>query len=162
MLWTICGSMFEPGTHISLTWVSLIPEKKFVYCISSYKTRGYYFFVEPTTAGIIRMWVLFEGVDYSKKVPTLEYKVRVFNIMFVFSVSCLFKLNDFNDYLVFWNLKMKTYHFLKSFFTTSVLILNNLNYNITKTLKKCLPILPAGIYRGRILLTILWHYCGHY
>ena len=43
-----------------------------VYRISSNKTRGYYFFAGPSTAGIIRMRVLFEGVDYSKKVPTLE------------------------------------------------------------------------------------------
>ena len=40
--------------------------------ISSNKTRGYYFFAGPSTAGIIRMRVLFEGVDYSKKVPTFE------------------------------------------------------------------------------------------
>ena len=31
------------------------------YRISSYKTRGYYFFTEPSTEGIIRMRVLFEG-----------------------------------------------------------------------------------------------------
>ena len=39
-----------------------------------HKTRGYKFFVEPSTAGIIRMWVLFEGVDYSKKLTTLKVK----------------------------------------------------------------------------------------
>ena len=48
------------------------------YRISSYKTRGYYFFVRPSTAGIIRMRVLFEGVDYSKKVSILENKARIF------------------------------------------------------------------------------------
>ena len=34
---------------------------KLTYRISSYKTRGYYFFKRPSTAGIIRMRVLFEG-----------------------------------------------------------------------------------------------------
>ena len=43
-------------------------------CISSYKNRGYYFFTRPSTAGIIRMRVLFEGVDYSKKLSTLKVK----------------------------------------------------------------------------------------
>ena len=51
---------------------------KHAYRISSYKTRGYYFFARPSTAGIIRVRVLFEGVDYYKKVPTLENKARVF------------------------------------------------------------------------------------
>ena len=45
-----------------------------IYRISSYKTRGYYFFAGPSTAGIIRVRVLFEGVDYSKKLPFLEIK----------------------------------------------------------------------------------------
>ena len=37
------------------------------YRISSYKARGYYFFGGPSAAGIIRMRVLFEGVDYSNR-----------------------------------------------------------------------------------------------
>ena len=47
------------------------------YRISSYKTRGYYFFAGPSTAGIIRVRVLLEGVDYSKKLPFLEIKARL-------------------------------------------------------------------------------------
>ena len=48
------------------------------YRISSYKTRGYYFFVWPSNEGIIRTRVLFEGVDYSKRSQTLENKARIF------------------------------------------------------------------------------------
>ena len=50
-----------------------------IYRISSYKTRGYYFFAGPSTAGIIRTRVLFEGVYYSKRLPFLENKARVFH-----------------------------------------------------------------------------------
>ena len=52
------------------------------YRISSYKTRWYYVFVGPSTAGIIRTRVLFEGVDYSKKLPFLEIKVRL-NVVYI-------------------------------------------------------------------------------
>ena len=50
-----------------------------IYRISSYKTRGYYFYARPSTTGNIRVRVLFEGVDYHKKVPTLENKACVFH-----------------------------------------------------------------------------------
>ena len=43
-----------------------------MYRISSYKTRGYYFFIRPSTAGIIRMRVLVEGWYYFLKVQTLN------------------------------------------------------------------------------------------
>ena len=35
--------------------------KSSTYRISSYKTRRYFFFEEPSSAGIIRMRALFEG-----------------------------------------------------------------------------------------------------
>jgi hypothetical protein len=46
------------------------------YCISSYKTRGYYFFTRPSTAGIIRMRVLIEGWYYYQKFINLDIKTR--------------------------------------------------------------------------------------
>ena len=48
------------------------------YRISSYKARGYYFFIRPSTAGIIRMRVLFEGGYYFLKEQTLKIKTRSF------------------------------------------------------------------------------------
>ena len=48
------------------------------YCISSYKARGYYFFTRPSTAGIIRMRALLEGVDYSMKLSILKLKLANF------------------------------------------------------------------------------------
>ena len=50
------------------------------YRISSYKACGYYFFSGPSTAGIIRMRALFEGVDYSMKLLTLDTKARIFSL----------------------------------------------------------------------------------
>ena len=52
-------------------------ELALTYRISSYKTRGYYFFIEPSTAGIIRARVLFEGVDYYQKVIIFGFKSRI-------------------------------------------------------------------------------------
>ena len=37
------------------------------YRISSNKTRGYFFFTRPSSAGIIRMRVLFKGGSYMRK-----------------------------------------------------------------------------------------------
>ena len=48
------------------------------YRISSNKTRGYYFFIRPSNAGIIRMRVLFEGLYYFLKVQNLNIKTRFF------------------------------------------------------------------------------------
>ena len=39
-----------------------------------------------------------------------------------------------------------------------VLTINNIIATLQKLEKKCLQILPAGIDRGRGLLTNLWHY----
>ena len=39
----------------------------FEYCPRGYIEGGYYFFTKPSTAGIIRMWVLFEGGPYMRK-----------------------------------------------------------------------------------------------
>ena len=50
-----------------------------IYRISSYKTHGYYFFIRPSTAGIIRMWALLEGVDYFMKLSILKLKPAVFH-----------------------------------------------------------------------------------
>ena len=49
-----------------------------IYRISSYKTRGYYFFTSPSIAGIIRMRVLFEGWYYFLKGQILKIKTRIF------------------------------------------------------------------------------------
>ena len=50
----------------------------FNYRISSNNTRGYYFFIRPSIAGIIRMRVLFEGWYYFLKVQNLKIKTRIF------------------------------------------------------------------------------------
>jgi hypothetical protein len=42
------------------------------YRISSYKTRGYYFFTRPSTVGIIGMLVLIEGWYYYSNPQTLK------------------------------------------------------------------------------------------
>ena len=39
----------------------------FEYCPRGYIEGGYYFFTRPSTAGIIRMRVLFEGGSYMRK-----------------------------------------------------------------------------------------------
>ena len=39
----------------------------FKQCPRGYIEGGYYFFTRPLTAGIIRMWVLFEGGPYMRK-----------------------------------------------------------------------------------------------
>ena len=39
----------------------------FEYCPRGYIEGGYYFFTRPSTAGIIRMRVLFEGGSYLRK-----------------------------------------------------------------------------------------------
>ena len=44
------------------------------YSISSYKTRGYYFFTRPSTAGIIRTRVLIEGWYYYQDVMNIDIK----------------------------------------------------------------------------------------
>ena len=46
----------------------------FVYRISSNKTRGYYFFTRPSTAGIIRTRVLIEGWYYYQDLMNIEIK----------------------------------------------------------------------------------------
>ena len=69
------------------------------YRISSYKTRGYYFFVWPSNEGIIRMRVLFEGGDYSKRLQTLENKARVFTLICIVLMTTLWVYN--NDYFFF-------------------------------------------------------------
>ena len=45
---------------------------KCTYRISSYKTRGYYFFTRPSNAGIIRMRVLIEGWYYYQMFINLD------------------------------------------------------------------------------------------
>ena len=44
------------------------------------RPAGIIFFVGPSTAGIIRMRVLFEGVDYSKKLSTLKVKKALMSL----------------------------------------------------------------------------------
>ena len=88
--------------------------------------------------------------------PSFENKARVFTLICIVLMTTLWVYN--NDYFFSSNLKMKTHYFLK----TGVLDINNLIETLQKLEKKCLPILPAGIDRGRGLLTNLWHYCGHY
>ena len=51
-------------------------EQATTYRISSYKTRGYYFFPVPSIAGIIRMRVLFEGWYYYQNFIDLDNKPR--------------------------------------------------------------------------------------
>ena len=55
----------------------------YIYRISSYKTRGYYFFVRPSTAGIIRMRLLFEGWYYCLKEKTLKIKTLHFFVIWM-------------------------------------------------------------------------------
>ena len=43
----------------------------FKYCPRGYIEGGYYFFERPSTAGIIRMQVLFEGGSYMRKYDML-------------------------------------------------------------------------------------------
>ena len=59
------------GDIMSRSWLNLGGTYG-IYRISSYKTHGYYFFIRPSTAGIIRMRVLFEGWYYFLKVQTLN------------------------------------------------------------------------------------------
>ena len=49
------------------------------YRISSNKTRGYYFFTRPSTAGIIRTRVLIQGWYYYQKFINLDIKTRKIN-----------------------------------------------------------------------------------
>ena len=56
--------------------MTLSLDKTLTYRISSYKTRGYYFFARPSTAGIIRMRVLIEGWYYYQYFVNLEIKTR--------------------------------------------------------------------------------------
>ena len=44
--------------------------------ISSNKTRGYYFFTRPSTAGIIRTRVLIEGWYYYQDLMNIDIKTR--------------------------------------------------------------------------------------
>ena len=54
----------------------------FEYCPrGGYIEGGYYFFTRPSTAGIIRMRVLFEGWYYCLKVQSLKIKTRIFMLM---------------------------------------------------------------------------------
>ena len=47
-------------------------DQKLKYRISSYKTRGYYYFTRPSSAGIIRMRVLIEGGYYYQNFINFE------------------------------------------------------------------------------------------
>ena len=57
--------MFEPGTHISLTWVSLIPEKKVVYNAKVTKVKRLFLtlFVKTLTTYIVL------GIEFLEKIP---------------------------------------------------------------------------------------------
>ena len=60
----------NPIGKLTIEMITLLHSTNFfdrvetMYRISSNKTRGYYFFAEPTTAGIIRVRALFEGWYY--------------------------------------------------------------------------------------------------
>ena len=59
-------SIVDVGTFQYETIAKLKSHFEFshTYRISSYKTRGYYFFTRPSTSGIIRTRVLIEGWYY--------------------------------------------------------------------------------------------------
>ena len=45
----------------------------FEYCPRGYIEGGSYFSTKPSTAGIIRVWVLFEGGSYMRKYGNLKF-----------------------------------------------------------------------------------------
>ena len=83
-------------------------ELALTYRISSYKTRGYYFFTKPLTAGIIRMRALLEGVDYSMKLSILKlkpanfidfYQNDTYSLFFMMSAANFVIFIDYQDYV---------------------------------------------------------------
>ena len=49
----------------------------FEYCPRGYIEGGYYFFTRPSSAGIIRVWVLFEGGSYMRKYGILSERSQL-------------------------------------------------------------------------------------
>ena len=65
-------------------------------------------------------------------------------------------LMNLTEYIIFPQKPFQLIALQLNYFDLNIALLS------TKSLKKCHRILPLGIYRGRVLLTIPRHYCGHY